>query len=122
MPSPRGTLVYDGDCGFCTTSDKWVERRLGDEVRVEMWQSLDLDEFGLTPHDVTTASYFVDADLTLHRGHAGVGRALEHMRLPFRPLGWLIQRPPVSWLAAPAYALVARYRYKLPGSTDACRI
>ncbi len=122
MQSPRGTLVYDGDCGFCTTSAKWAERRLCDGVRVEMWQALDLDALGLTEHDVTTASYFVDVDGSLHRGHAGVGRALEHMQLPFRPLGWLMQRPPVCWLAAPVYALVAKYRYKLPGATDACRL
>jgi predicted DCC family thiol-disulfide oxidoreductase YuxK len=37
-------------------------------------------------------------------------------------LGWLLLVPPVSWLAIPVYALVARYRYRMPGSTDACRI
>ncbi len=122
MPAPQATLVYDGDCGFCTTSAKWIERRLGDDVRVEMWQALDLESMGLTNDDVTTAAYFVDPDGTLHRGHAGIGRALEHMALPFRPLGWLMQRPPIGWIAAPIYRLVAKYRYRLPGATVACRI
>lgn len=122
MSAPQGTLVFDGDCGFCTTSAKWIEGRLNDGVRVEMWQALDLESLGLTVDDVTTAAYFVDPDGTLHRGHAGIGRSLEHMALPFRPAGWVMQRPPVSWIAAPVYRLVAKYRYRLPGATDACRI
>jgi predicted DCC family thiol-disulfide oxidoreductase YuxK len=44
------------------------------------------------------------------------------MALPYRLLGRAMQHPPVSWVAAPAYRLVAKYRYKLPGATDACRI
>lgn len=122
MSGPHGTLVYDGDCGFCTSSAKWIERRLGDDVQVEMWQALDLAAMGLTSDDVNTAAYFVDPDGTLHRGHAAIGRSLEHSSLPFRPVGWVMQRPPVSWLAAPTYRLVAKYRYRLPGATDACRI
>lgn len=122
MVVSQPTLVYDGDCGFCTASAKWIERRLDPDVRVEMWQALDLDALGLTTDDVTTAAYFVDADGSLHRGHAGIGRALQHMAAPFRPIGWLMQRPPISWLAAPVYRLVARYRHRLPGATDSCRI
>ena len=35
-----------------------------------------------------------------------------------RALSWRVVRP----FAAVGYRLVARYRYKLPGATDACRI
>lgn len=122
MSASQGTLVFDGDCGFCTTSAKWIERRLGDTVRVEMWQALDLASMGLTADEVSTAAYFVDPDGTLHRGHLGIGRSFEHMALPYRLTGWAMQRPPVSWIAAPVYRLVAKYRYRLPGATDACRI
>jgi len=122
MSAKHGTLVYDGDCGFCTTSAKWIERRLGGDVDVEMWQALDLESMGLTVDDVTTAAYFGDTDGTLHRGHLGIGRSFEHMALPYRVLGLVMQRPPVAWIAAPVYRLVAKYRYKLPGATDACRI
>lgn len=122
MAASQPTLVYDGDCGFCTTTAKWIERRLDPDVRVEMWQALDLDAIGLTVDDVTTAAYFVDSDGSLHRGHAGIGRALQYMAAPFRPLGWLMQRPPISWIAAPVYRLVATYRHRLPGATDSCRV
>ena len=115
-------LIYDGDCGFCTVTAHWAEERLGSMAPVTPWQSLQLDAYGLTEAEVTTAAYWVDADGGTRRGHLAVGRALEAIGGAWRPLGWLLQHPPVSWLARPGYWLVARYRYKLPGSTDACRI
>ena len=96
--------------------------RLDPSIRVEMWQALDLASLGLTQDQVSSAAWFVDADGSRHRGHAAVGRVLRYAPRPYRLIGWLIERPPVSWLAAPVYGLVARYRYKLPGATDACRI
>lgn len=122
MSLPLGTIVYDGDCGFCMASARWIERRLGDDVSVEKWQSLDLDAIGLTIDDVTTASYFVAPDGSLHRGAPGIGQVFERMSLPYRVVGMLMKRPPVSWVASVVYATVARYRHKLPGATDECRV
>ena len=39
-----------------------------------------------------------------------------------RAFGALLLAPPVSWFARPGYWLVARYRHRLPGATDACRL
>ena len=36
-------------------------------------------------------------------------------------VGQLILVPPLSWLAIPSYALVARFRSYLPGTTPACK-
>ncbi len=115
-------LIYDGDCGFCTSSAAWIQKRLPDDAAVVPWQEADLATLGLTEHDVTSAAWWVDRDGALHRGHASIGKSLVAAGGLWRPVGWLICHPPVSWLARPVYALVARYRYKLPGSTDACRI
>lgn len=115
-------MIFDGDCGFCTTSARWIEARLPADVDVAPWQSLDLDALGLTEADVTTAAYWVDADGGTHRGHSGIGRSLMAAGGIWKAVGMLIVYPPVTWLAKPAYALVAKYRYKLPGATDACRL
>ena len=48
-------LVYDGQCGFCIRSARWIEARLPADVRVEPWQSLDLDELGLSAHEAQAA-------------------------------------------------------------------
>lgn len=46
----RGLLIFDGDCGFCTTSarfaTRWVDRR--DRYDIAPWQEVDLARFGLT--------------------------------------------------------------------------
>lgn len=115
-------LIFDGDCGFCTTSAEWIERRLPDAVRVAPWQILDLAEFGLTEHDVTTAAYWVDPTGQTHRGHLGIGRALIAAGGAWWLVGQLIITPPVSWIARLIYSFIAKNRHRMPGATDACRV
>ena len=115
-------LIFDGDCGFCTSSARWIEARLPDDVAVSPWQSLDLDQFGLTERQVTTAAYWVDDVGNLFRGHDAIGRSLVAAGGAWALLGRSLTMPPGSWIARPAYALIARFRYKLPGSSDACRL
>lgn len=124
MPPTTPTLVYDGDCGFCTASATWIGRRLRAGIRVVAWQELpDLAAAGLTVDDVTRAAWWIDADGGRHEGHLAVGEALAAARNPlWRLVGRVILTPPFRRLAAPTYRLVARYRYRLPGATAACRV
>jgi predicted DCC family thiol-disulfide oxidoreductase YuxK len=115
-------LVFDGDCGFCTSSARWIQARLPADTPVEPWQSLELDSLGLTEADVTAAAYWVDDEGGLHRGHLAIGRALVTAGGLWGIVGRLLVNPPLTWVARPVYALVARYRHKLPGSTDSCRL
>ena len=115
-------LIFDGDCAFCTTSAQWIEHRLPASAHVEPWQRLDLARFGLTEHDVTTAAYWVDERGRTYRGDAGIAKALVAAGGVWKPIGWLIQVPPISLLAAVGYRLVAKYRDKLPGGTPACKV
>ena len=115
-------LVFDGDCGFCTKSARWAAAGLPAEADVQPWQALPLDELGLTEHDVTTAAWWFDEQGRKHRGSRAVARVLSASGGYRRVLGTLLRVPPISWLAIPGYWLVARFRYKLPGATDACRV
>ena len=115
-------LVFDGDCGFCTSSARWIEARLPEGTPVEPWQSLDLKELGLTEDDVVTAAYWIGDDGRAHRGHRGIGRALMAAGGFWKVIGWIIVLPPVSLIARPIYALIAKHRHRLPGATDACRL
>ncbi|MFK0403356.1 hypothetical protein ACIQTT_13555 [Microbacterium sp. NPDC090225] len=49
----RPLLVFDGDCGFCTTAVGVLEKRLARFPDAQPWQWLDLDALGLSRHDVT---------------------------------------------------------------------
>lgn len=115
-----GTLVYDADCGFCTRCADFLRARSGCEVTP--WQSMDLAAVGLTEEQVTSAAYWLEEGTT-RRGARAIAAALRacHAR-GYRLVGRLIDLAPVRPLAALGYSVVARYRYRLPGGTDACRM
>jgi predicted DCC family thiol-disulfide oxidoreductase YuxK len=119
------TLVFDGDCAFCTACVHWAESWCRPAVRFVPWQRLDLEAHGLTLEAVTSAVQWLPArrsDRPIPAGAAAVARTLLRSRWPFRPLGALMLVPPFSWLAAGVYRLVADNRYRLPGGTPACAV
>jgi predicted DCC family thiol-disulfide oxidoreductase YuxK len=122
VPTTGPLLIFDGDCSFCTSSAQWIEHRLPDGVRVEPWQRLELDAFHLTEHDVTTAAYWVDDRGTTYRGHRSIAKALIAAGGPWKVVGALLLVPPISWLAALGYVVVAKNRHRLPGGTPACKL
>jgi predicted DCC family thiol-disulfide oxidoreductase YuxK len=116
-------LVYDADCGFCTVTARWIERRLRPgRGRIVPWQQLVLSEIGLTVPDVEAMAWWRRLDGTLRPGHLAIADALVSCRLPWSLAGRAIRRRPLAPLARLVYAWVARHRYQLPGGTDACRI
>ena len=114
-------LVYDGECGFCVRSARWIAARLPAEARVEPWQSLELENFGLCRAEVEAAVWWVDrrgARPGRWRGADAIGRALVASGGAWAIIGRLIICPPLLWLARPVYALVASNRHRLPGPGD----
>lgn len=122
--SPRPVLIFDGDCGFCTTSarfvSRWVDRRRRYAVRP--WQQLDLAGYGLSDAECLEEAKFVDERGVVHGGHAAISAALTHGAVPWRPVGALIVAPGVARLSARAYRWVAEHRQMLPGGTPACAV
>jgi predicted DCC family thiol-disulfide oxidoreductase YuxK len=117
-------LVFDGDCGFCTTSATWAARKFRHGERAQAWQLLGkefLDQHGMTLDDVQQAAWWVDG-AGRERGHRAVGRALQAGGGLRRVVGWFVLSPPSSLLAAGIYRLVVRWRYRLPGGTPACKL
>ena len=124
--SPRATptgpylLLYDGDCGICTRAARWVTARAGTAVVPIAANRLDdgaLGALGLTRADTDAAAWLVHPDGTLRRGHLAVADALQAAAGWPRLAGRAIAVPPLTWLAIPLYAAVARWRHLLPGST-----
>jgi len=123
---PRSAvLIFDGDCGFCTSAARWAENRFRQGERAEPWQWLGhevLESFGLSIDDVEEAAWWIDAAGTQERGHRAAGMALRAGGGWRRSLGWFVLTPQTSWLAAAIYRLAVRWRYRLPGGTPACRL
>jgi predicted DCC family thiol-disulfide oxidoreductase YuxK len=122
----KPTLVFDGDCGFCTSTVRLAERWCRPAVRFVPWQALDLEAHGLTREAVTASVQWLtpraSARGPIPHGSAAVARTLLRSRWPFRPLGALMLVPPISWLAEGVYRLISNNRYRLPGGTPACAV
>ncbi|MEP7191954.1 MAG: DUF393 domain-containing protein [Actinomycetota bacterium] len=120
-------LVFDGECGFCTTSARflvrWVVRGRSSpaEPSVEPWQQLDLAELGLTPDQCRTAVQWVGENGEVASGHEAIAGVLRAGHPGWRPIGALLVAPGFSWLAGRLYSWVSDHRDVLPGGTPACR-
>jgi predicted DCC family thiol-disulfide oxidoreductase YuxK len=115
-------LVFDGDCGFCTSAVDRLRQWLPRFPRTSPWQWLDLDEYGLSPDDVARYAWVVTSDHH-YAGHLAFSALLRMQRgFLWRLAGNLLATPPVSWVAAMGYDWIARNRHRLPGGTPACAL
>ncbi len=117
----KPVLVYDGDCGFCTTCVHLLER-IGPDAEIVAWQLTDLAELGLTEEQAADAVQLVQIDGTVHSGHEAVAAVLGSAGRIWRIAGRALLLPGVSSIAARAYRLIADNRYRLPGGTPACAV
>lgn len=115
-----GTLLYDGDCGFCTRSATWIAAR--GNVAIEPWQRRAALPGGLTEDDVSARAYWLEDDRPVAGGAEAVARALQARGGLLGRAGRLLRSRALAGVAEAAYQRVARHRYQLPGGTEACRI
>lgn len=131
----RPLLVFDGDCAFCTTSADLALRLFPDAFDAVPYQRADLPALRLSEAACRARLQWVDAAATrgaarpISAGAEAVtallragGRARGGpLGATARLVGAVAARPPLSWLAAAVYAVVAANRSRLPGGTPACR-
>ena len=125
MNADAGLLIFDGDCGFCTSSANWVARSWPPGPTAVPWQHLGDDELtglGLSTEQVREAAWWIDGSGRPFRGHRAMARCLSAGRGWKHVLGVLMEHPPLSWAGAAVYPVVVRYRHRLPGGTPACRV
>ena len=116
-----GTLIFDGDCGFCTTSAGWA-RRIAPGTEVVAWQLTDLDALGVSAEAAAAEVQYVDSVGRVSGGAEAIARLLLSCGVILRTLGRVMLLPGVRVVAAWVYKVVANNRYRLPGGTPACRI
>ena len=123
-PQPRKTpvLVYDGDCGFCTASVRFIERHVKPACVVTAWQFTDLDTLGVTPLRAQHEALWVTPAGRVYGGSQAVAKALLSAGGGWKILGGSLLTSPVRWPAHLVYRLIANHRHLLPGSTAACAV
>ncbi len=122
MPAPRRVLVFDGDCAFCSSIARWAARRLPEGAGTVPWQYVDdPGEYGLSAEEIREAAYWIDEHGRAHPGHEAAAETLRHIGGASRPVGRALELPLIRDVAAVAYEVISRNRYRLPGGTPACR-
>jgi predicted DCC family thiol-disulfide oxidoreductase YuxK len=115
-------LIFDGDCGFCTSAANYILKHSSTKIVAEPFQFLDPSSYGLTLEDVTAKVYLI-VDEKKFAGHEAFAVLFQiQNNLLLRVFGKVMLVPPLLWLSKPGYALVAKFRHKLPGGTPACKM
>ncbi len=115
-------LIFDGDCGFCTTATNFILKHTTTPIEATPFQFIDPTTHGLTIEQVTAKVYLV-VDGKKYAGDEAFANLFKiQNNVLLRAIGNLILIPPFVLLAKPGYSLVAKYRQKLPGGTPACKM
>lgn len=90
--SPIGTLIYDGQCGFCRIWLEYWQSLLGDRLEYLAAQQIGTRFPSLDRSALRTAVYLVTPDGKAHRGAQAVFLSLAPAAARFRILLWLYTR------------------------------
>jgi len=128
-PENDPVLLYDGDCGFCTTSVRTGERVLGTRGWSAVpYQFADLDALAaFTGGQVSEerAEHEVLWITPLGRVHGGaqaIARVLMRRGGAWAWAGAVLTLPGARGVAALVYRAVSANRHRLPGGTPACAL
>lgn len=113
-----GTLLYDGDCRFCTTTADWLHRHVGSSAEVVPWQHADLAALGLTSAPPSEPITWV-ADGRHVAGTEALAAYLSTSRTAWRGAAKVLTAPGSRQLAAPLYRFLSEHRVHLPGGLPA---
>lgn len=119
------TLIYDGDCSFCTACATWVATRWRGRARAVPQQELESEELtrlGLTFESARSAAWWIDETGERSRGHLAIAHSLEIGDGWSAVVGRLLLALPLRWIGVAVYPLIARWRHRLPGGTPSCRV
>ncbi|WP_369142134.1 thiol-disulfide oxidoreductase DCC family protein [Streptomyces sp. R44] len=115
-------LVFDGDCGFCSTSVRFAERRLKPRCETTAWQFADLEGLGVTSTRASHEVLWVTPGGVVYGGAQAVAKVLLSSGGGWPAAGALLTLPPVRWVAHGVYRLIANNRHRMPGGTAACAL
>lgn len=118
----KPVLVFDGDCGFCTTTANWIKKNSRVALEIAPYQWTDLDQYGLTTEEAAAKVQLVIGDKVFD-GHYCMSKLLliqPNIFLKF--IGAVMVMPGLEPISAKIYTWIAANRQKLPGGTPACKL
>jgi predicted DCC family thiol-disulfide oxidoreductase YuxK len=114
--------VFDGDCGFCTTTANWIKKNSRVALEIAPYQWTDLEQYGLTTEEAAAKVQLVVGD-KVFAGHNCMAKLLLIQPNVFVKLvGAVMVMPGIEPISARLYTWIAANRQKLPGGTPACKL
>lgn len=118
----KTVLIFDGDCGFCTTTANWINRNSRVAIEIVPYQWADLSDFGITTSEAA-AKVQLSHGKNIYAGHRCMSMLLQIQPNPvLKLIGRIMILPGINLISARLYDWIAENRQKLPGGTPACRI
>jgi predicted DCC family thiol-disulfide oxidoreductase YuxK len=116
------TLIFDGDCGFCTSAANAVVKRSRVLIVATPWQFTDFSKYEISEKDAADQVYLVVDGLPFggHEAFAMILRVQPNVFIRF--IGRVLMSRALAWLGRPTYRLIAKHRQRLPGGTPACKL
>jgi predicted DCC family thiol-disulfide oxidoreductase YuxK/GNAT superfamily N-acetyltransferase len=108
-----GVFLYDGECGLCEKSARWLERHATSPARIEAWQQADLAVLGLRPEDCAEAVQWVE-DGRRAVGPDAVAAYLQTSTNSWQTASRVLTAPVSKRVTWPVYRWVAHHRDQLP--------
>jgi predicted DCC family thiol-disulfide oxidoreductase YuxK len=122
MTPPMPALLFDGDCGFCSTSARLIVTWIKPKAAVIALQNADLEAYGIPRKTAEASIQFVEADGRVSAAGRAIAAMLRRAGPFWRTVAAVMALPGVSWLVEVVYRFVAKHRYQLPGGTPACKL
>ena len=113
-----GILIYDGECGFCTSSAKWARNRLPATHGIAPSQDLtdaELAGMGLTRADVDRAAWWYVPGERPAEGAEAISKTLIAIGGRTALVGRLMGLPGIRALGGAVYRWIASHRSLVGG-------
>lgn len=122
-PQTRAVLLYDGQCGLCLRSVKFLTARKGAERLnpVPLQTPGVLDDFGIAEEDALASLHIVDRQGRISVGAEGVFRALAVLPR-WRWIAWVAGIPGIMPMASRVYDQVAARRSRKLCEDGSCAV
>lgn len=120
MTEAQVELIFDGQCGFCTRSVRWIQR-LDRHRRIACYPYQNraaVARAGLSVDDARQAVWVIDAGQA-HRGAAGINKALD-VAVGVGVFTAIYRVRAIRGLQDAAYRWIAAHRHRFPGMTPWC--
>jgi predicted DCC family thiol-disulfide oxidoreductase YuxK len=122
VTSSEPVLIFDGDCGFCTTTANWIKKNSRVAIEISPYQWTELAQYGLTADEAAAKVQLVVGD-KVFAGHNCMAKLLLIQPNVFLKLvGAVMVMPVIEPISAKLYTWIAANRQKLPGGTPACKL